>query len=551
MTTPDARLGDAPPGETPVGDALLGDPPVRDPATRYTVVIPTIGRSSLIWLLDAVTAAAADGNGPEMIIVVDDRPEQADLVLPHSSVPLVVVCTEGRGPAAARNAGWRLALTEWVAFLDDDVMVRRDWCLRLVADLAALPPDVAGSQAQIRVPMPDGRRPTDEERRTTGLAGAQWITADMAYRRSVLQLCDGFDERFPRAFREDSDLALRMVLAGFRVVRGMRETDHPLRPGSWTGSIRAQAGNADNALLRAKYGRHWRRLIAERPGRLGPHLATTAAAAAMLVTVARRSWRAAGVAAAVWTLLTAEFAVRRAKAGPRTARELAAVAATSAVIPPAAVLHRARGAWKFRSVAPVRVKKQERGPTSPRRSVSTEAVEAATRAVLFDRDGTLIVDVPYLADAAAVQPVPGALEVVQDLRARDIRIGVVSNQSGVAKGLISNDQLAEVNARVDALLGPFDTWQLCPHDAGQGCDCRKPLPGMVLQAAQQLGVDVADCVLIGDAVTDAEAALAAGAQAVLVMPTVPSAPDLLRLPAGVPLASTLSEAVALAVGRPR
>ena len=137
-------------------------------------------------------------------------------------------------------------------------------------------------------------------------------------------------------------------------------------------------------------------------------------------------------------------------------------------------------------------------------------------AVLFDRDGTLVVDVPYNADPEQVRLVPDARQAVDRVRAAGLPIGVVSNQSGVAKGLITPDQLDRVNARVRALLGPFDTWQSCLHDAGEGCACRKPAPGMVLAAAAELGVDPVDCVVIGDIGADVGAALAAGARAVLV-----------------------------------
>jgi D-glycero-D-manno-heptose 1,7-bisphosphate phosphatase len=73
-----------------------------------------------------------------------------------------------------------------------------------------------------------------------------------------------------------------------------------------------------------------------------------------------------------------------------------------------------------------------------------------------------------------------------------------------------------VNAKVEDLLGPFDTWQICPHGTQDGCDCRKPEPGMVQAAARDLGVSPSDCVLIGDTGADVDAALRAGARAVLV-----------------------------------
>src|SRR6185437_6858280 len=99
----------------------------------------------------------------------------------------IMVTLEGRGPAGARNAGWRAAAaSEWVVFLDDDVQVSGGWARDLAADLAGADPPVGGVQGAVEVPWPDGQRPADSQRATLGLAGARWITADMAYRRAVL-----------------------------------------------------------------------------------------------------------------------------------------------------------------------------------------------------------------------------------------------------------------------------------------------------------------------------------------------------------------------------
>ena len=180
---------------------------------RISVVVPTIGRPSLDALLDAL--AGAPGPRPAALILVDDRPAGEPLRPDRPGLPPVrVVRTGGGGPARARNLGWRTARTGWIAFLDDDVVVDPDWFEALDRDLAGLAPDVAGSQGRVRVPLPEDRRPTDWERGTAGLATSSWITADLAYRRAALAAVGGFDERFPRAFREDSDLALRVMGTG-------------------------------------------------------------------------------------------------------------------------------------------------------------------------------------------------------------------------------------------------------------------------------------------------------------------------------------------------
>ncbi|MDD4866732.1 MAG: HAD-IIIA family hydrolase, partial [Mycobacterium sp.] len=338
----------------------------------------------------------------------------------------------------------------------------------------------------------------------------------------MLVAVGGFDERFPRAYREDSDLAARIVAAGGENLRGGRRCTHPVAGATWWSSVRAQAGNQDNALLRRKHGRSWRTVIGEGPGRMPAHAATTLAGGVAVAAGLLRLRRVTRAAAALWLLLTAEFTARRWLAGPRRCREALRLAASSALIPPAAVGHRLAGEWKFRAA--------RRDPPL---------------AVLFDRDDTLIADEPYLNDPAGVRPTDGAERTLGRLRRRGLLLAVVTNQSGVARGLITADQLAHVNARVEEVLGPFDSWQVCVHGETDGCGCRKPNPGMVLAAAEALAVPPTRCVIIGDTGGDVEAALAADARAVLVPTsrTLPAEVDWARAHAQV--AATLDDAVSL------
>ena len=150
----------------------------------YDVVIPTVGRPSLARLLDAL--AAQPEPLPERIWLVDDRRAASTAPLRPDSgrkgAVVTVLRTHGRGPAAARNAGWRASSADWIAFLDDDVVPPEGWTAALAADLAAAGPRVAGVQGRIVVPLPPNRRPTDWERNVAGLERARWATADMAYR---------------------------------------------------------------------------------------------------------------------------------------------------------------------------------------------------------------------------------------------------------------------------------------------------------------------------------------------------------------------------------
>jgi histidinol-phosphate phosphatase family protein len=458
---------------------------------KFDIVIPSTGRPSL----GSVLAALADVH--ERVVVVDDRGDaRSPLAVPAG---VRVVRGPARGPAAARNAGWRSCGSEWVAFLDDDVEPEAGWTERLAADLAAAAPDVGGVQGRVVVPLPAARRPTDWERNTRGLERARWATADLAYRRAALEAAGGFDERFPRAYREDADLGLRVTAAGWRIVPGRRVVRHPTRPAPAWISLAKQAGNADDVLMRRLHGRGWRPRAGVPPGRRPRHLAVTAAVAAALA--ARRP----RVAAAAWLAGSAELAWARIAPGPRTPREAATMAWTSLLMPFAAT-----GWWLW-------------GHATLRRRLARP--RTLPGAVLFDRDGTLVVDVPYNGDPTRVQPVPGAAAALARLRAAGVPTAVVSNQSGIARGLVTAAQVRAVNARVEELLGPLGPWSWCPHGPADGCDCRKPAPGLILRAAARLGVDPARCVVIGDIGADVQAARAAGARAILVPTSVTRADE--------------------------
>jgi histidinol-phosphate phosphatase family protein len=384
-----------------------------------------------------------------------------------------------------------------VSFLDDDVVVTPGWAAALTADLeAAEAAGAVGSQAVVTVPEPQGRRPTDDERATLGLVGAAWITADLTYRRAALAAVGGFDERFRRAFREDSDLALRLGADDGTVLDGRRETLHPLRPeGGWMASVRRQAGNADDVLMRRLHGPDWRERARAGRGRPGRHAAVTAAGLTALAAALTGRRRTCAGAAALWLLGTAEFAAGRVLAGPRDRHEVGRMLLSSALIPPVAVGHTLAGLVRHRDARPWR---------------------GVPELVLFDRDGTLIEDVPYNGDPDRVRPVPGARDALDRLRSAGVQVGVVTNQSGIGRGRLTDDEVTPGNHPVSTHRRPNVSYVFCPHSPEDGCECRKPRPGMVVRSADAAGVPPERCVVVGDIGADVEAAEAAGATGVLV-----------------------------------
>lgn len=138
----------------------------------------------------------------------------------------------------------------------------------------------------------------------------------------------------------------------------------------------------------------------------------------------------------------------------------------------------------------------------------------ARPALFLDRDGTLIVDVGYPKDPERVELLPGAAAALREARAAGYALVIVSNQSGVARGLVSTDEAARVQARVEERFGAegvrFDGAYFCFHGPDDGCACRKPAPGLLLRAGEDLGLELSASVMVGDKPSDVQAGRSAG-----------------------------------------
>lgn len=149
------------------------------------------------------------------------------------------------------------------------------------------------------------------------------------------------------------------------------------------------------------------------------------------------------------------------------------------------------------------------------------------RAVFLDRDGVINEEVQYLSEPARLRLIPGAARAIQRLNRRSIAVVVVTNQAGVARGLYPESQIDVLHHALAELLSRegarIDRFYYCPHHPAEGlppyrleCACRKPQPGMLLQAAIDLELDLAHCWIVGDKASDLIVGEHTGCQAILV-----------------------------------
>jgi D-glycero-D-manno-heptose 1,7-bisphosphate phosphatase len=145
---------------------------------------------------------------------------------------------------------------------------------------------------------------------------------------------------------------------------------------------------------------------------------------------------------------------------------------------------------------------------------------AAKRLALIDRDGTIIVDKVYLRDPDGIEFAPGAVEGLQLLRDAGFALVLITNQSGIARGYFDLATLGRIHDRLQSMLAVnelrLEAIYFCPHGPDDGCDCRKPAPGMVTQAMRDLGFSPEEAVVIGDSDADMGAAAAAGVKGLRV-----------------------------------
>ena len=144
--------------------------------------------------------------------------------------------------------------------------------------------------------------------------------------------------------------------------------------------------------------------------------------------------------------------------------------------------------------------------------------DALSPAIFIDRDGTIMEDTDYCSHPKDVRIFPGVLEALRRLKSRGFKLIIITNQSGIGRGLFTLDQYRAVESEVLRQLGDglVDATYYCPDAPGQYSDCRKPAPGMVVKATRDYQIDLSRSFLIGDKEVDVECAHNAGVRAIRV-----------------------------------
>lgn len=149
-------------------------------------------------------------------------------------------------------------------------------------------------------------------------------------------------------------------------------------------------------------------------------------------------------------------------------------------------------------------------------------MRAKNSAVFLDRDGVIARDVGYCSKAEDFILFSGAADAIRQLNRRDMRVIVITNQSGIARGFFTLETLAQIHQKMEADLkreGAFlDAIYFCPHHPDDGCDCRKPKSALFLQAAERFDIDFNKSFMVGDMASDIAAGEALGCRTILVSP---------------------------------
>lgn len=312
-----------------------------------SVVIPTFQRPALLHrCLEALYLQRYDSDQFEILVVSDGPDPSTEKITKDWKIIRqlnFLSLHEKKGPAAARNLGWRSSSGQLILFTDDDCLPDQDWIL---------------SYAQVyerqeyyaftgRLIVPVSAKPTDFEINTRGLETAEFITANCACTRPALLATGGFDEQFSMAWREDSDLQFKLLQKNIPIKNVPQAiVVHPVRAAPWGISMKEQKKGIYNALLYKKHPQLYRQKIGQ--GIVWNYVVMVVSFIAGLVCVAAATYGFALLFFMIWFCLICIFIFRRLGGKSRSASHISEMIATSLVIPFLSLYWHFYGALKYR-----------------------------------------------------------------------------------------------------------------------------------------------------------------------------------------------------------
>jgi len=321
-------------------------------AAEISVVIPTFRRLALLRkCLEAIVAQACPDCSFEVIVVSDGPDDTTGSLIAHIKTenpgfPIFFYSLDmKRGPAAARNYGWKKSTGELVVFTDDDCIPSPGWLAGYWHKYQLHKQPIIAYTGKVEVPVP--AMPTDYEKNVAQLSSAEFITANCAVTREALNQVNGFDEAFPVAWREDSDLQFKLLKENVPIFSVQEALIcHPVRKTFWGSSIRDQQKSMFNALLFKKHPEFYRRRIASGP--VWIYYVIILASSIVITALLFQAGIIAGIAGAIWFLSVSSFIFKRLRGTNPSFSHRLEMIVTSLLIPYLSVYWTLRGAMRYK-----------------------------------------------------------------------------------------------------------------------------------------------------------------------------------------------------------
>jgi GT2 family glycosyltransferase len=321
---------------------------------KASVIIPTYNRPSLLKrCLEALIQQDFQKEDFE-VVVITDGPDSitASMIteFKNTTPDFNCVCYSlpvKKGPAAARNAGWKAAGAELILFTDDDCIPSIGWVNSFYQASQFYGQRPMAFTGKVTVPL--SKSPTDFELNTAHLETASFVTANCAVSRSVLELVNGFDEAFAMAWREDSDLEFKLKKHGIAIAKiEEAEVIHPARKAAWGVSIREQKKAMYDALLFRKHPELYKANIYS-PVVWKYFFMVTLFITFLVAILCGNGWLALATFS-IWICLAVLFIKKRLSRSSRSFSHIAEMVATSLLIPFCSLYWNLYGAIKFKAL---------------------------------------------------------------------------------------------------------------------------------------------------------------------------------------------------------